>query len=100
MARGFEFNVEIDGPRPPCWTVAEYLWGAGVDFDSDGNSQTPDDPNWTELTVAKRPDCLERIDVDLLSESPLVLKVRSESRELAFKAATYIATAANGRVVT
>ena len=95
----FEFIVETNGPRPPFGLVADHLWGAGVDIDSDGNSRRPDDHDWTELTVSRRPECIERVDVGPVSEAPLILKVRSESRDLAFRAATFIAAATNGRII-
>jgi hypothetical protein len=79
--------------------VAEHLWGPGVDFDSDGNSATPDDPSWTELTVMLRKTPEERVDVDLASEAPLVLKVVSESRELALRTATFLTETTGGRLV-
>lgn len=86
----FEFRIHAPGPRPPFLLVAEHLWGAGIDFDSDGDSRTPDDPNWTELTVIRRGESSERVDVDPVSESPLVLKVVSESRDLALRLANFL----------
>jgi hypothetical protein len=93
----FEFRIHVPGPRPPFVFVAEHLWGAGVDFDSDGDSRTPDDQNWTELTVIRRGGNSERVDVDLVSESPLVLKVVSESKDLALRAANFLARATGAR---
>jgi hypothetical protein len=69
----FEFLIEIPGPRPPFGALAEHLWGLGVDFDSDGDSVTAEDPNWTELTVTRLPDYTERVDIDPVSQVPLVL---------------------------
>lgn len=91
----FEFRIQAPGPRPPYVRVAEYLWGAGVDFDSDGDSRTPDDRNWTELTVIRRGDS-ERVDVDPVSESPLELRVVSESRDLALRVANFLARTTGG----
>src|SRR5688572_21284889 len=93
---GFEFRIHNPGPRPPFAHVAEHLSGTGVDFDSDGDSRTSDDPNWTELTVIRRGEGSERIDIDPVSDSPLVLKVVSESRDLAVSAANFLARATGG----
>jgi hypothetical protein len=79
--------------------VAEHVWGPGVDIDSDGNSRTPDDEHWTELTVIRRPGLSERIDVDPVSDSPLVLKVVSESRDLALRAASFLAHSTGGTLM-
>jgi hypothetical protein len=43
-------RVEISGPRPPCFEVAQHLWGRNINVDSDGNSASPADQQWTELT--------------------------------------------------
>jgi hypothetical protein len=96
MPGQFEFQIRNPGPRPRFSTVAEHLWGPGVDFDSDGNSRTPDDREWTELTVTRRPMEAERVDVDPVSVMPLTLKVVSASRDLALRAAQFLATATGG----
>ncbi len=95
----FEFLIRNPGPRPPFATVAYHLWGAGVNFDSDGDSETPEDPNWTELTLERRDASGERIDVDPVVPEPLTLKVVSESRDLALRAATYLAEVTGGDLV-
>ena len=92
----FKFLVRNPGPRPPFPAVAEHLWGAGVDFDSDGDSRTLEDPNWTELTVIRRDGTGERIDIDPVAEGPLTLQVVSESRDLALRAAAFLAEATGG----
>ena len=74
------------GLRPPFGSVAEHLWGSGVDFDSDGNSSTPGDTSWTEFTIQRRPRYDERIAIDPISENPLVLKVMSSSSGLVERA--------------
>jgi hypothetical protein len=94
----FEFRVEVRGPRPPFAELAEHLWGAAVDFDSDGNSASAEDTNWTQLTISKRPECEERVDVDPVSEAPLVLKIVSTSRDLALRTARFLAATSNGRI--
>jgi hypothetical protein len=90
------------GPRPPFGLVADHLWGAGADVDTDGNSSSPSDTNWTELTVQLRPDTgdLNRVDVDPASELPLVLKVVSSSAELAERVAEYLANYCKAEIVS
>ena len=78
--------------RPPYALVAAHLWGGDVDFDSDGNSTSPDDPFWTELTITRRPDYDESVSIDPVSQAPLVLKVVSQSAALADRTASYLAT--------
>lgn len=83
-------HVSAVGRRPPYGKVAEYLWGAGCNIDSDGNSRTPDDEEWTELTLSHR-DGPGRVDVDPLVDDPLILAIKSEDRALAEKVAAFIA---------
>ncbi len=85
------FLIKSPGPRPPFPEVAYHLWGRGADFDSDGNSITPGDRDWTELDIALRPAYTERVSVTPISEDPLVLEVSSESLQLARSAAEFLA---------
>lgn len=93
------FFVVNPGPRPPFAFIAEALWGA-VDFDSDGDSRYPGDTAWTELTIQRRPRCNERVDIDPVSESPLVLKVSASSPDLAERAARLLAGHSGAVVVS
>ena len=95
----YELRVQANGPRPAIAEVAEHLWGAGVDFDSDGDSASPDDRHWTELTLERRVPPAERVDIDPVSETPLVLKVVSSSPMLAQRTAAFLRDKTNGLVV-
>ncbi len=90
MSDRYERRVRINGPRPSFSEVAAYLWGGSVDFDSDGNSTAPDDPHWTELTIQRRQPPLERVDIDPVSDSPLVLKIVASSDLVAQRAAEFL----------
>jgi len=93
------FFVVNPGPRPPFSCIAEALWGA-VGFDSDGDSRYPGDTAWTELTIQRRPRCDERVDIDPVSESPLVLKVSASAPGLAERAARLLAGHSGAVVVS
>jgi hypothetical protein len=93
------YYVVSPGPRPPFAEVAKELWGS-ADFDSDGNSSGPSDTKWTELTVILRPTYAQRVDIDPVSDDPLVLKVESASAELAERAARFIALCSEGTLTT
>ncbi len=97
MTQCYCIHVIQPGPRPPRNIVAEYLWGAGCEFDSDGNSETPDDASWTKLTLALRATG-ERIDIDPVSARPLILKVCGESMPLVLKAAYFIIEQSGGEM--
>ncbi len=85
--------ISNPGRRPPFGDIARYLWG-NVDFDSDGNADI--NPNWTELTLTRRPDYDERVDIDPISEEPLVLKVYSTTPDLARRTAEYLVQICGG----
>ena len=99
MSERYELRIHVNGPRPPCARVAEHLWGVGVDFDSDGDSTSATDPNWTELTVERRQEPRERVDIDLVSEQPLVLKVVGSSVSLTRRAAEFLRDRTRGRLI-
>ncbi|KAF0864437.1 hypothetical protein [Pseudomonas sp. LD120] len=88
------------GPRPGFCRVAEHLWGAGCNVDSDGDSRTPDDEQWTELTLRLRDSSEQRLDIDPLSQAPLVLRIRASEAELGTRAAHFIQSVAGGILQT
>jgi hypothetical protein len=92
--------IESPGPRPPFYRVAQYLWGTDCNYDSDGDSQTPADNQWTELTVSLRdaPES-QQIDINPVSSAPLVLAVRSADPQLAMQVALFIIGQSGGKLV-
>jgi hypothetical protein len=96
------FFLVNPGPRPPFGRVVEDLWGFNSSVDTDGNSSDPTDTNWTELTARLRtdPNGVSRIDVDPVSETPLVLKVVGSSPLLAERVAGFLAHHCSAEIVT
>jgi len=92
-------RVECRGRRPSLNELVRMLWGSGADVDSDGNATSPDDQNWTELTVENRQIRRSRVDVDPVSEQPLVLEVRADNEDLAHQVARLIAEFSGGSVL-
>lgn len=99
MSERHELRVQVNGPRPPFATVAEHLWGGGVDFDSDGDSSSSTDQHWKQLTVERRAPPRERVDIDPVSEMPLVLRVVSSSQILAQRTVEFLRDKTNGQIV-
>ncbi|OBZ92036.1 hypothetical protein ADU59_28995 [Pararhizobium polonicum] len=93
------FFLSSPGDRPAYHALAEHLWGIGCDIDSDGNSSSPDATDWTELTIILRANTDKRIDIDSVSSTgPLVLSIRSDDAELAYRAALYLCDVAGGEL--
>ena len=91
MGSMFKYYLTSPGTRPPSAFVVRHLWGGECDIDSDGNEDQLLVGGWTELTVALRPECKERVDVDPIDDSePLVLVIRSESSDLAKRTALFL----------
>jgi hypothetical protein len=91
----YRLYVTAMGARPLYYSVAAFLWGGGVEVDSDGDCESPSDRNWTELTLSKR-NHFGNVCVDPVSREPLVLVVASRSREDAARAAYYLAAKTKG----
>jgi hypothetical protein len=98
MSHDFIFCIKHPGLRPAYYLIAEHLWGLGCNIDSDGNSRTPDDTHWTELTLSLRGKSSVRIDIDPLSIDPLVLAVRSSQESLCRQAAQFIVNYSGGEL--
>lgn len=93
------FYLFSPGDRPPYYKLAEHLWGAGCDIDSDGNSASRDARDWTELMICLRPSWNERIDIDPVSSAEqLVLSIRSNDEKLAHRAAVFLHEVAGGEL--
>jgi len=74
-----EKQLEVVGPMPPFYKLAEVLWGSGTDYDSDGDSEHPDYTNWTELTLTNRQDATQKIDIGSMEKpNQIVLRGSSE----------------------
>ncbi len=87
------------GPRPAYYKIADHLWGPAANIDSDGNSETPEDNAWTELTLTLRSGGNDQmVNIDPVAESPLVLAVRSPSELLAKKAMEFLSSFSGGLV--
>lgn len=83
-------HISSAGRRPAYWKLAAHLWGAGCNIDSDGNSQTPDDEEWTELTLSLRGAPGQHVTVDPIPGEASTLAVRSADPTLAEKVAAFL----------
>ena len=83
-------HISAAGRRPAYWKLAAHLWGAGCNIDSDGNSRTPDDEEWTELTLCLRGTPGQVVSADPLVDEPSTLAVRSADPVLAQKVAAFL----------
>lgn len=99
------FLLTAPGPRPPFFRVAEHLWGPDSDYDSDGNSRTPEASDWTELTLSLRApqwqqdNTEQRVDVDPVdADGPLTLAIVSNDDDLASRAAAFLHREAGGEL--
>lgn len=95
----YRIQIQCRGPRPSLNALSEMLWGPGADTDSDGDSVSGDDGQWTELTLENRSLPGSRIDVDPVSAEPLVLELRGEDGELLERVAKFMVDTSNGRIV-
>ena len=86
------------GERPPFGQVADHLWGAKANVDSDGNSRTPDDTQWTELSLFLRGADEAEVHVDPVAISPLTLQIWSSNAYLVERAARFLSEKTMGRI--
>lgn len=85
--------------RPPFGLVADHLWGADANIDSDGDSRFPNDSEWTELFLLLRgAEEVQHVQVDPVSTAPLVLQIRSPVAELTEKTASFLSGLTGGRI--
>lgn len=93
------FYLVAPGGRPPYGWVADHLWGSEANVDSDGNSSTPDDTQWTELSLILRGAADEaEVHIDPVTTSPLILQIKSPDASLAERAATFLSQTTKGNI--
>ena len=98
MSNDHAIQIKAPGPRPVYYLIAEHLWGTGCNIDSDGDSRTPEDSDWTELSLSLRGAPGQQLDIDPISTEPLVLVVRSPQASLCSKAVKFIISFSGGTV--
>ncbi len=85
--------------RPPYGQFADHLWGSKANIDSDGNSRTPDDTQWIELSLVLRGSEGEaEIHIDPVAGSPLILKIRSPNAGLSERTAIFLSDQTAGSI--
>ncbi len=94
------FYVTAPGERPFYGLMQDFVWAdsLALDTDTDGDSYPADSTTWTELTMITRDARKERFDIDPVQETPLILKVYSEKKYLAARAAYALAISTGGQV--
>ncbi len=85
-----EIEIHIIGELPEFTKIAENLWGPDTDYDSDGDAINPKSISWSELTLIRRSDESQRIDIDPVNQNPKHLVVRSVSLELVQRVISYL----------
>jgi hypothetical protein len=84
------FFIYTERSRPPFYLVTTFVWGDGHDFDSDGNSRTPHDTEWTELYCTNRSSPFERFNVEVLKEPRPRIEITSADDSAASKIALFL----------
>ena len=78
------------GTRPDFRLVVEFIWGEGHNCKTDGNARHPASREWTDLWIRSREVDASVVEVEPVSEDPLVLVVSSESPDLAARMALFL----------
>jgi len=98
MKHSHLFYVNATGPRPDFRLVLTFVWGDGVDFDTDGNSSNPASHDWTELYAQNRSKLSEEFDISPVGQDSLLLEVESRQEWLAAVVAYMLAVVTKGEV--
>jgi hypothetical protein len=94
-------TLYLVGPdaRPAYYLVAEHLWGTDANIDSDGDSATPDDCRWTELSLRLRDGAEDAVvPVDPILDKPLILAIRSPDAGIVRRVAEYLQSHSGGTI--
>ncbi len=90
MSQMIEVEIEIIGPMPAYYKIADHIWGVDADIDSDGNSETAESTDWNELTIILRSNREQRIDIETISTNPKLLLLCASSEDLSGSAIQFL----------
>jgi hypothetical protein len=100
MTEEFELRVKVKGERPDFRVFAIYFFGdERHSYDSDGDSIPVSSRTWTELYMGSRQSPGLSFEIWPSSVDPLVLTVRSEIRENAYRVAYFLARETYGDIL-
>lgn len=98
----YQYRVKIKGVglRPPYGEVVDHVYGIGANVDTDGDSSTPSSIDWTWLCMCQRPTRNAPVVEAILSDDRSdVMIVASEDRQLAYRAAEFLAARTGGKLI-
>ena len=93
----FTCRVECRGPRPDAGSISTVAWEKPTEAHLSGDFESAADTSWTRLSVVRVDDAARRVDIEPLSQEPLVLRVSSDEKKCADRVAFYIAMESHGR---
>lgn len=77
MSENPKFYLKITNLRPDYRVMISLLWGDFEEVDTDGEGVNPAERDWTDLSVIRRSDDAQRIDIISVHREPLVLEISS-----------------------
>ena len=90
-------QVECRGPRPDAGSISIVAWEGPTEVHLDGDFESPADKSWSRLSVVRVDSRERRVDIEPVSQEPLVLRVSSNEKKCADRVAFYIAMESHGR---
>ena len=85
-----EVQIHFDALLPSLNRMIAQLFGVGACVDTDGDSKSADDQEWTDMTIQRRDGARERVDVVRIAESPRTFRIRASTEELAERASAVL----------
>lgn len=84
--------------RPDFRLVITWLWKDFHNVDTDGNASNPASKEWTELYIRNRECTEETIEIEPISENPLVLQISASQKGLLYRITYFLNLVSEGGV--
>ena len=97
MKQPYSVRVECRGPRPEARAISIVAWDSSTEVQLVGDFENPTDDSWSRLTVVRVDNPEQRIEIEPVSQEPLVLKISSNEKKCAHNVAFFIAMESHGR---
>ena len=84
--------------RPDFRLVITWLWKDFHNVDTDENASNPASKEWTELYIRNRERTEENIEIEPISENPLVLQISASQKGLLYRTTSFLNLVSEGGV--
>ena len=87
-----KFYLKVDNLRPDYRTIISLLWSDFEDVDVEEDEMNPAVRDWKRVTISRRADDQQRVEVSTANVNPLIMEITSPNAAIASVVAYFLAS--------